>query len=45
MLYEDKRAYIRKEEIKIRQSIGEAVPTIIFKQIAKKIKEWNQNSI
>lgn len=40
---EEKRAYLKKEEIKIRQSIGEAVPTTIFEQIAKKIKKWNQN--
>ena len=37
---EEKRAYLKKEEIKIRQSIGEAVPTIIFKQIANNIKTW-----
>lgn len=36
----DKRAYLKKEEIKIRQSIGEAVPTIIFNQISRKIKRW-----
>lgn len=40
---EEKRAYLRKEEIKIRQSIGEAVPTTIFEQVAKKIKKWNLN--
>ncbi len=40
---EEKRAYLKKEEIKIRQSIGEAVPTIIFKQIANNIKKWNSN--
>lgn len=33
-----KKAFLRKEEIKIRQSLGEAVPTIIFKEIAQKIK-------
>lgn len=32
-----KKAFLKKEEIKIRQSLGEAVPTIIFKEIAKKI--------
>lgn len=36
---EEKRAYLKKEEIKIRQSLGEAVPTIIFKEIARKIKQ------
>ncbi len=34
----EKRGFLKKEEINIRQSIGEAVPTIIFQQIAKKIK-------
>lgn len=34
----EKRAYLKREEIKIRQSIGEAVPTIIFKDIACKIR-------
>ncbi len=32
-----KRAFLKKEEIKIRQSLGEAVPTVIFQDIAKKI--------
>lgn len=32
-----KRAFLKKEEIKIRQSLGEAVPTAIFQDIAKKI--------
>ena len=35
----DKRKFLKKEEIKIRQSLGEAVPTIIFQQIAHKMKE------
>ena len=35
---ENKRDFLKKEEIKIRQSLGEAVPTIIFKEIAKNIK-------
>lgn len=34
---EEKRKFLKREEINIRQSIGEAVPTIIFRQIAKKI--------
>ena len=33
----EKKAYLKKEEIKIRQSLGEAVPTAIFKQIADNI--------
>lgn len=34
---EEKRHFLKKEEIKIRQSIGEAVPTTIFQSIAHKI--------
>ena len=36
--YDEKRKFLKKEEINIRQSIGEAVPTEIFRQIAKNIK-------
>lgn len=36
---EQKRAFLKKEEIKIRQSLGEAVPTAIFQSIAKKIAD------
>lgn len=35
---DEKRAYLKQDEIKIRQSLGEAVPTEIFHQIAEKIK-------
>lgn len=35
---DDKRKFLKKEEIKIRQSIGEAVPTEIFKRIAQNIR-------
>lgn len=35
----EKQAYLKKEEIKIRQSLGEAVPTVIFNGIAKNIKK------
>ena len=35
-----KKTLLKKEEIKIRQSIGEAVPTKIFFQIACNIKEF-----
>ncbi len=38
MPLEKKRAFLKKEEIKIRQSLGEAVPTAIFQSIARKIK-------
>lgn len=34
---EKKRAFLKKEEIKIRQCLGEAVPTAIFDSIAEKI--------
>lgn len=34
---EEKRKVSKKEEMNIRQSIGEAVPTIIFRQVAEKI--------
>jgi DNA (cytosine-5)-methyltransferase 1 len=35
-----KKALLKKEEIKIRQSIGEAVPTEIFYQIACNIRDF-----
>lgn len=35
---ERKRSFLKKEEMNIRQNIGEAVPTCIFQQIAHKIK-------
>lgn len=41
---EDKKKISKKNEMNIRQSIGEAVPTIIFSQIAKKIKRKIQKS-
>lgn len=34
----EKKVYLKKEEIKIRQSLGEAVPTEIFRSISEKIK-------
>ena len=33
----EKKAFLKREEIKIRQSLGEAVPTIIFKEVAHNI--------
>lgn len=36
----NKKVLLKKEEIKIRQSIGEAVPTNILFQIAKNIKKF-----
>lgn len=40
----DKRKFLFKEEMNIRQCLGEAVPTIIFNKIAKKIKKHLENS-
>ncbi len=40
MSREEKIRFMKKEEINIRQSIGEAVPTGVFKEIAKNIKEF-----
>lgn len=40
---EYKEEFLKKEEMNIRQSIGEAVPTIIFQQIAKKIYNFLLN--
>ncbi len=37
--YDEKKKLLKEEEVNIRQSIGEAVPTNIFYQIAIKIKE------
>ena len=37
---EEKYKLLKKNEINIRQSIGEAVPTIIFRQIAQKIANF-----
>ncbi|AJC87055.1 DNA cytosine methyltransferase [Campylobacter insulaenigrae] len=48
MPYKEKQKISKQNEMNIRQSIGEAVPTIIFKQIADKIstfmKKQNFNS-
>ena len=37
---DNKQLFIKQNDINIRQSIGEAVPTIIFNQIAKNIKKY-----
>lgn len=39
MTEKEKLAFLKKEEMNIRQNLGEAVPTIIFRQIAHKIKQ------
>lgn len=47
----ERQAFLKKEEINIRQNLGEAVPTIIFQQIARKIRlvlsrnEYDENGI
>ncbi|MDO5570133.1 MAG: DNA cytosine methyltransferase [Bacteroidales bacterium] len=35
----EKEAFLKKEEMNIRQNLGEAVPTVIFRQIAHKIRK------
>ena len=40
MSEKNKKSLLKKEEIKIRQSIGEAVPTSVFFQIACNIKTF-----
>lgn len=37
---QEKKKQLKKEEINIRQSIGEAVPTKIFEKISKKISDF-----
>lgn len=39
----EKRNFLKTHEINIRQVIGEAVPTLIFKKIAKNIKNFINN--
>ena len=44
MPQKDKESLLKKEEIKIRQSIGEAVPTAIFYRIACNIKKFMEQA-
>lgn len=39
LVLEEKRKFLKKEELNIRQCIGEAVPTEIFRKISENIKE------
>lgn len=39
MPLKEKEKFLKKEGVNIRQSLGEAVPTIIFRQIANKIRK------
>lgn len=36
----EKEAFLKKEEMNIRQNLGEAVPTVIFQQIARKVRRF-----
>lgn len=45
MPLKDKVAFLKKEEINIRQSIGEAVPTVIFSKIAENIINAEKKSM
>ncbi|MDR2972375.1 MAG: DNA cytosine methyltransferase [Bacteroidales bacterium] len=38
MTSKEKQDFLKKEEMNIRQNLGEAVPTVIFRQIAHKIR-------
>lgn len=40
MSLSEKQSFLKKEEMNIRQNLGEAVPTIIFRQIAHKICKY-----
>lgn len=40
LTYKEKRKLSKKEEMNIRQSIGEAVPTAVFQSIARKISNF-----
>ncbi len=42
---EEKSKFLKKEEMNIRQSLGEAVPTIIFRQIAQHIRKSIQKKV
>ena len=39
----EKKAFLKKEELNIRQCLGEAVPTKVFENIAFNIKKTNKN--
>ncbi len=40
---QEKREFLKKEEMNIRVSIGEAVPTEVFRRIAERIRTLNNN--
>lgn len=41
----EKQEFLKREEMNIRQNLGEAVPTIIFRQIANKIRKVLNRSV
>ena len=41
----EKQTFLKKEEMNIRQNLGEAVPTVIFRQIANKIRKYLERPI
>lgn len=43
--FDQKQKFLKKEEMNIRQSLGEAVPTTIFHQIARRIRESIQKTV
>ncbi len=45
MTLKEKQAFLKKEEMNIRQNLGEAVPTVIFRQIASKIRKVLSQSV
>jgi hypothetical protein len=42
IIFQDKKKWLKKNELLIRQVIGESVPTIIFQEIARNIKNLNK---
>lgn len=41
----EKQAFLKREEMNIRQNLGEAVPTVIFRQIANKIRKYLERPV
>lgn len=40
LTYGEKVSFLKKEEVNIRQSLGEAVPTVVFQQMARNINRY-----
>ncbi|MEA1916800.1 MAG: DNA cytosine methyltransferase [Campylobacterota bacterium] len=45
LIYEEKKKYLKQNELNIRHCIGEAVPTKIFEQIAYNVKKAFKNKV